>query len=461
MNLNREKLKTRISNKFSEFKDDEQMNNMLIDAKWREIMASQYLENEKSKIDKIKAHYQLSLDRCDSIVIRLQSWAEESESQYQFNLRAHRKTMDNFLNLANKRLETESKNWEEKLQKLVDGYEKERTETIKNYQAHVREVNDITSAITYEYEAKKEIINEQFRYEKDSLTSKSQEATSALTMHLKDQIAKVNEEMKIANKDYKDKSENKMTQFHQLFEEHKKMQKEMRENEKLITKHAADISHWRRKIKNNAIESKEENDRLRQEKETLSLHFRELKEVMAQFRNTEAKKLAEISVAFEDTITGMKKKLTLAENILKYAEMNRKLETEREQIMPFPLSITDSDPEIQRQMRNFKLQLKGDSKYVDESDMFDKFYRRYNKVLLETLSLEREKNKLEETNKHLKKLLEKYMNGLGVKEDVLSSPNTLVIVNQNTNAPKGDPVDDVIPVIDGDLTIKANHLQGY
>ena len=235
----------------------------------------------------------------------------------------------------------------------------------------------------------------------------------------------------------------------------------MRENEKIIAKKAADISHWRRKIKTNETESKAENDRLRQEKETLSLHFRELKEVMAQFRNNEAKKLAEISVAFEDAITEMTKKLSLAENILKYAEMNRKLETEREQIMPFPISIAETDPEISRQMRNFKLQLKGDSKFVDESDMFDNFYRRYNKVLLETLSLEREKKQLDARNRYLKGLVSKYMNGLAVKEDVMNHPNTLVIVNQNTNAPKGEPPEDVIPVVDAPLTIHANQLQGY
>ena len=461
INVPLEKLKARISDKFNEFKDDETMNNMLLEAKWREIMANDYLEKQKGTIDKIKAEYQLALDRCDAIVIRLQDWAAESEQQYQFNLRSHRQTLEKLLDLSQKRLKTEQQNWETKLKTMVDEYEKDRFEVISKYEQHVKEVVDIENAISHEYSDKKEVLENKYRLEKDTLTMKNQEAISALTMHLKEQISQVNEEMKLANKDYKDKSENKMTQFHQLFEEHKNQQRKMRENEKIIAKRAADISHWRRKIKTNEQESKAENDRLRQEKETLSLHFRELKEVMAQFRNNEAKKLAEVSVLFEDANTEMTKKLTLAENILKYAEMNRKLETEREQIMPFPPSIAETDPEISRQMKNFKLQLKGDSKFVDESDMFDNFYRRYNKVLLETLSLEREKKKLDERNRYLRGLITKYMNGLAVKDDVLNQPNTLVIVNQNTNAPKGGMVDDVIPIRDVNLTVQAAKLQGY
>lgn len=461
MNLKKEKLKNLLEKRYQEFKRNELLENQAVDAKWRDIMAKEWIAQQPNKIEAIKAKYQIALDQCDAVVIRLKDWLVQGEEQYQYSLRAHKNSLEDLQKLAQKRLDTEQKRWEERLKALVDEFESEREKTINEYQRHVAEMRDITSAINHEYENTKTAMDNRFRLEKDSLTNRNQEAISALQTHLMEQIQKVDAAMKAANEDFKSKTEGKMTQFNQLYEEHKARQKEMKANEEIIIRKTAEIAHWRRKIKNNERESKEENDRLRQEKENLSLHFRELKEIMAQFRNIEARKLAEISVAFEDAITNCTEKMKLAEKILKYAEMSRKLETEREQVLPFPISITETDPEIERQMRNFKMQLKGDSKYVDESDMFDKFYRRYNKVLLESLSLQREKEQLLDVNRRLKEMLKKYIGGMGVSADSVDKPNTLVVVNQVTNAPKYYHDDDIIPVVDANLTIEANKLQGY
>jgi len=157
----------------------------------------------------------------------------------------------------------------------------------------------------------------------------------------------------------------------------------------------------------------------------------------------------------------MEEKLTLAEKILKYAEMMRKLETEREQVLPFPKSIVETDPEIMRQMQQFKLQLKGDAKYVAESDLFDKFYRRFNKGLLEKFALQREREALVQHNRRLRGMVSRFMDGMGVSKAVIERPNTLFIVNQNTNAPKRKVEQDGIPQIHAGLTVAADHLQGY
>ncbi|OHT00608.1 hypothetical protein TRFO_32727 [Tritrichomonas foetus] len=327
------------------------------------------------------------------------------------------------------------------------------------YNVHIAEYRDITNAIEHEYSHTKTEMDSKFRTEKESLQMKNQEAISALRAHIMEETNRVITEIQKRQEKFKEESDGRMMQFQQMYEKHKKRQRTMKANEEEIIKKAAEISHWRRKIKNNERESKEANDRLRTEKENLSQHFRQLKDTMAQFRATEARKLAEISVAYEDAINTVTDKLKLAEKILKYAEMTRKLETEREQVLPFPKSIVETDPEIMRQMQQFKLQLKGDSKYVAESDMFDKFYRRFNKILLEKLSLQREREALLQHNTRLKNMLKKYMGGMAVSKDLMDRPNTLFIVNQNTNAPLRKVDQDAIPKIDAAITIHENMLQ--
>jgi hypothetical protein len=104
--------------------------------------------------------------------------------------------------------------------------------------------------------------------------------------------------------------------------------------------------------------------------------------------------------------------------------------------------------------------LKGDPKYVAESDLFDRFYRRFNSVLLQKLSLQREKESLVQHNLRLKNMMKRFMGGMSVSQNIISKPNTLFIVNQSTNAPMRRVDQDWIPIIDGNLMIAANQLQG-
>lgn len=450
-----------LNKKFEEFKEHERLNQTAVECKWRDIMAENALQDQSQNLDKIRAGYTKQLDRCDAIISRLMQWLTDGESQYQFALRAHKKNLETLQALALKRLDSENDKFEKSALTIVNEFDANRNTTLSQYNKHVSELLDITSAIEHQYDEKNKQLDAKHRAETEYLNLKNQEMLMTLKTHLFGETDAVIKASKAAFEDFKRKSEGKMQQFHQMYEKHKARQRQMKIYEQKIIKKAADIAHLRRKIRNNERESKATNDRIRQEKENLSLHFRELKEIMAKFRTTEARKLAEISVAFEDAINSVTDKLHLAEKILKYSEMTRELETEREQVMPFPPSIVETDPEIQRQMRQFKLQLKGDSKYVGESDMFDKFYRRHNKVLLEKLSLQREKEGLVQHNQRLKTMLSKYMSGMGVTPGLMSNPNTLVIVNQNTNAPLRKVDQDNIPEISAKLTVDANKLQGY
>jgi hypothetical protein len=461
MDLGAQRRISAYQRRFREFKEHEGINNTAVESKWRDILADQTLQLQKEGLDRIRAKYTKQLDRCDSIIARLLHWLDDGESQYQFSLRAYKHNLDLLSSLAISRLKYEGDRFDTCLQTTVDEFETNRTKTLTEFFRHVAEVRDIINAIEHEYELKNSVLTAKFRAEEDSLKMKNQEAASTLKTHLVSRTNDVIDASKKAFEVFKQATEGKMQQFNAMYEKHKQRQKEMKQNEETILKNAAEIAHWRRKIRSNERESKESNDRLRQEKENLSLHFRELKETMAKFRRIEAAKLAEISVAYEDIHNNLTEKLRLAEKILKYAEMTRELETEREQVMPFPQSIVETDPEIQRQMRQFKIQIKGDSKFVEESDLFDKFYRRYNKSMLEKLALARERTALVQHNQRLKTMLKRYMSGTGITKDLTEHPNTLFIVNQETNAPFRKIEQDTIPVIDAKLTVDANKLQGY
>jgi hypothetical protein len=64
-----------------------------------------------------------------------------------------------------------------------------------------------------------------------------------------------------------------------------------------------------------------------------------------------------------------------------------------------------------------------------EFTAMDQFYKRFNKVMLDKLALEKQKFQLDEENSHLKNILKQYLDGISLTDGVLSQPNPLMVVN--------------------------------
>ena len=63
----------------------------------------------------------------------------------------------------------------------------------------------------------------------------------------------------------------------------------------------------------------------------------------------------------------------------------------------------------------------------------ENFWKRYNKVLLDKVALDKEKSTLLEENKQLRTVLKQYLDGISVNDEILSQVNPLFVVNQRTN----------------------------
>lgn len=59
----------------------------------------------------------------------------------------------------------------------------------------------------------------------------------------------------------------------------------------------------------------------------------------------------------------------------------------------------------------------------------EKFWQRYNKVLLERLCLEREKKVLGWENQQLRILLKQYLDGISVSDEILQQQNSLLMLS--------------------------------
>lgn len=124
---------------------------------------------------------------------------------------------------------------------------------------------------------------------------------------------------------------------------------------------------------------------------------------MASFRNEEAKRLKELAKNSKGCTDRLKGYLTQLERILRTAEMCRKMETEREKVLPF----YEHDDEVQKQQQevNPRDEIDDFEMNYEELSKLENFMKRYNKVLLDKLAIEKQKRTLEKENAFFKSLL--------------------------------------------------------
>ena len=242
------------------------------------------------------------------------------------------------------------------------------------------------------------------------------------------------------------------------------------------------LNHWRTKYSQNVKECQARNLLMMEEKNKINSHYQQLKLRMNKFRGTQGQRLGQL------TKNSTKAKETLgvyvnrAERILTLAELGRKLETETEKVAPFYNSTSENekadaeavqvaaaagDDAAKLSIENKEKQNEDDavqayqSVALDENgnkvkrwNQLDKFWKKYNKVLLDKLAIERERSRLRSENESLQEVLKQYIDGVTVNEQVMNQEgNPLFVINGRVNLNRPMPVrkdeNDALPVVDG------------
>ncbi|KAM7116447.1 dynein regulatory complex subunit 2 isoform 2-T2 [Molossus nigricans] len=124
------------------------------------------------------------------------------------------------------------------------------------------------------------------------------------------------------------------------------------------------------------------------------------------------------------------------EKILKLAEICRKFETEEEKVLPFYSSALTAEEQEEIEKVSAEELTEELAKDITNYKGMENFWKRYNKVKLEQLSLQHRHAQLLEINGKLREMLKKYLDGISVSDEVLNQLNPLFIVNHRSNLPQ-------------------------
>ena len=441
------------------------INNNKVTNYWRNVMRKAKSEEIKKDIEVLSQSFEREVDRKDSIIKSLAKDIEEAEEQYQSAFRSHLQNVDNLIDLYRARgsmLETE---FQEQLQALKDEFHNERSNLNEKHKQETENVLDISFIMEHEYNEQESDAKQEFQSLTDDVKNKNLEEKHALRIQLEGIVEDLWRQFQSGLNNYNANAEERKQGFEMLKAKDQRSAKTIEQQMRKLQRLHESVMQTKVKMANNARECEERNKGLKEEKEAIGHHFQELKSRMNKFREGEAKRLTELTLICTKVTKELSRKKEKAEKILKLAEMNRQLETEEEKVMPFYENTVSKEEEIDM-VREYNEELANqlaeeahlgkqftaptnnlsslcvsrDGAEIEEYTALDRFWKRYNKVLLDKVALDKERNKIFEENSNLKLLLKQYLDGISVNAEVLNQSNPLLVINGHTNVPLSVPV---------------------
>ncbi|XP_004711474.2 dynein regulatory complex subunit 2 [Echinops telfairi] len=434
------KKKERLLNQFLKDKlAKEERNSVLnlnkINTQWRTILREVKTKELHKDIEILSQTFERVVDCKDSVIKSLAKDLAEAEEQYSHALRSHLHNVDQLLALQRRRLSLLEESYNMELEALTKEFETERKMIIDQHEKEMHYLQDVFMAVEQnyidtEYESKLE-----FQSLWDDLKNKNLEEKHFLRLQLENIVEDLWRRFQEALKNYTDATEDRKIAFEALKVKGEKSSKEIEAQMKKIQKLQDAIGVLRGKIVVHNRESEEQNQYIRNDKELILIQLRKLKAQRTQARGVSKENLVKLTLESNDTLKTLRRIVDKGEKILKLAEICRKYETEEEKVLPFYSSALSPEEKVEMVEQKPEELSEEFAKMVMDYTGMENFWKRYNKVKLEQLSLKRRRVQLLDINGKLREMLKQYLDGISVSDEVLSQLNPLFIVNHRSNLP--------------------------
>eukprot|EP00762_Andalucia_godoyi_P000022 ANDGO_02237.mRNA.1 Coiled-coil domain-containing protein 65 homolog len=429
------------------------VNAKLIENFWRDKMREAKTIELKKQIEVLAQQHDRQVDRKDAILSMLLADLDEAEEQYRMTLRTHLQNVDALIALHRERISDFEREFEVQLHDLQIEFDEERKGIIRKNEDEKQEIEDIIAAMKKEHESAEDEMKQEFSTQRDDLKNKNTEEYTVLKITLEKIIEEYRHRMQEEHDAYTAATEGTLKEYQNLMSQDQETAKTIDTQMRKIQRLQEQLAHWKAKLANAVRDGEVRNTTLRAEKENILRHLKDLKEHMNRFRESERKHIAELVSNAHKTIKVLEDRVAQGDRILRLVEMNAKLETEREKVIPFYKTNLNGDEEalareqviadggglvpqtsVETSVDGVQvLQLDGAVTSVDYDGILaplEGFYKRLNKVTLDKMALEEERTRLVEENGSLKAMLKEYLDGVSVNEDVMNRANPLMVVNQ-------------------------------
>eukprot|EP00053_Salpingoeca_punica_P021938 m.213574 g.213574 ORF g.213574 m.213574 type:complete len:506 (+) comp27523_c0_seq1:125-1642(+) len=427
-----------------------------LNTQWREILRRAKSEELAKEITILSQTFSRAVEHKDAVVQSLLESLGESERQTSTAVCAHMRNIDSLIDFHDCHVNELTQRFDTELEEVKAEFFDERQQLLAQHEQQIGDLRDILFAMQLLFEDREADAYAEFNTKRDELRTQTLESRSALKATLEGQIAELWDQFQLASKNYEHTTADKKAEFDRLRLKDKTSADVIDAQDRKLTRIQDRIQAFKLRLSQSQRDMEQRNKELKQEKDTVMKHLQNLKLQMARSRDREKENVTELTVESRKAENALKEVLAKADAILKQAEVCRKLETDAEKVLPFyadtvkPEEIAEakgetlSPPEPLPESTQLRPTVfLPDNTQASETTALENFWKRYNKALLDKLAIDKEKQDLQNENARLRSLLKQYLDGISVSDEILSSDNTLLIVNNRTNALPRIPVGDL------------------
>ena len=457
------------------------INNLKITNQWRKIMRLAKTEALKKDIEILSQNHERDVDRKDAILQMLDRDLEEAEDQYQMALKTHLSNIDALIKLHDSRLYALERSFQQELKTIQSDFNSEKESFNGRFKQEKKELKSIIDAIENEEEERENEARTAFEQLREEIRNKNLEEINMLRISLDAQIEELEQHFETAHLNYLQQTVQRTHDFKELTMNDQRLSQEIEQKKKKIDSLLTNIQHWRGKIRHLNRETEERNRLLLEEKLSIQKHYQQLKQRIQVYRGTQNQRLLHLSQCAHSCQAALKDKLEVGRRVLALNELSRKMETTTEMIMPFiPPEVEGSADVVgksakvnQEEEENDDFNentprpisshvnhgnnvlppayqsssVTADGSFVDFTDRMANFYRKYNKIILDNIAIENERNRLIQENAQLEDLIQQFLDGNKLTGDILADDNPLFVVNGRANLNYVPQARDVGPTV--------------
>ncbi|BFZ04318.1 hypothetical protein BsWGS_07357 [Bradybaena similaris] len=409
---------------------------------WRKIMQSEKGKELKKDIELLSQTFERVIDTKDAVIRAMANEMMEADEMYAMAVRSHLQVMDYLLDVQKERLDMTTREYCEQLEMICEEFDLERDILIESYQNQMRCMDDILYAIEVARDKDEKDDRAEYEAMEVDIKNKTVEDKQALRFVLGSKIEELWQQFRQMLQTYSEDSELQMSTYEVLKNKDDKRSREVDINVRKIRRLETNIAQQRTRLAAQSwgkygirvgvmIDADDDEEFNKAERLQLARDFQRTKSSMDQVRLRTRAHLVKMSTESRASLQQLRKQKEKGVSVLKMAEICRKLETEEEKLIPFYASSLS-----QQEEENVTAFIMEPSSLLmmeawRNSSGLQNFWKRYNKVFLDKLSLEKEKETLSAANQHLRTLLKHYLDSISVNDEVMRQNNALLMVKSS------------------------------
>ncbi|XP_022530601.2 dynein regulatory complex subunit 2 [Astyanax mexicanus] len=389
---------------------------------WRTVLRQTRSVELRNDISVLSQTFERVLDCKESVIRSLVSDLSEAEQQSALACRAHLQCLDRLLELQKEQVAALALQWNKSLEELRSEFDTEREQIVMQNQQENACLKNVTFALDQQYAETNNEAAQEYYSTRDEIKNQHNEEKHAIQLQLGGTIKELLRQYQQEQQSYKEALKVQKS----LQTSTKEMDQQMRH----LQETQDSINTLRLQLTSSQKESEASARDLRAAREEVTCKTRQLRAKISVARAAERRKLANLTVHSNNTTKKLQDIVGKGEKLLRLAEMCRKLETEQEKVLPFYISSLSAEELSQERAQAMEPPSEELAQAMLDNTALEKFWQRYNKVLLEHLCLKREKAVLGRQNQQLRALLKQYMDGISVSDEILHQQNPLLMVSR-------------------------------